>query len=400
MFCADDMQRNGGGRAAVCMAKGYREISESMMSWISNSGSFYDANDSCEAGKICKGDRRWLKGCAQVKTPEGRKKQGRGGTSQTVNTHVTKVQCSSLQPPLPLCWRTWMCIAFQRKTINLTNSDFPDTRGSKCTFPSGLQVETVTIGFCHVEKWADRSSFRRSARGKSGAVTLAETRGQSSLSRPALSDLPPSRCGQLGQFVRKHDAPFSGFHRAITCNSFPSPRVTSADTLAALILFKLARAAQSVWTPHIQGPSSPQFSDVSGFSFGEGDDFMFRFLSPTFDRVPQPCFICQTVSVSKMLWLTRSPRRELQHAFCVTAGIASLWLYNALSTGPGAGRRNSSQRSFPLQIGFKLYNWEEGTPPLWSGCLSPQSLNPNAKLPNVQLKRKQSAGARKSRDVK
>lgn len=48
-------------------------------------------------------------------------------------------------------------------------------------------------------------------------------------------------------------------------------------------------------------------------------------------------------------------------------------------------------------ISFKLYNKEEGTPPLWSGCFSPQSLNPNEELPNVELKRKQSMEAENPR---
>lgn len=43
-----------------------------------------------------------------------------------------------------------------------------------------------------------------------------------------------------------------------------------------------------------------------------------------------------------------------------------------------------------LHISFKLYNREEGTVPMWPGCLSPQSLNPSKKLSNVELKRKQS----------
>lgn len=47
---------------------------------------------------------------------------------------------------------------------------------------------------------------------------------------------------------------------------------------------------------------------------------------------------------------------------------------------------------FP-HISVLNYNTEEGTPPLWSGCLSAPSWNPSDTLPNAEFKRKQSMEA-------
>lgn len=59
----------------------------------------------------------------------------------------------------------------------------------------------------------------------------------------------------------------------------------------------------------------------------------------------------------------------------------------------GTGSSGTIASGLSRHVSFELYSVEEGTPPLWSGCISPPSLIPTTSSQNPKSERKQSVEA-------
>lgn len=66
---------------------------------------------------------------------------------------------------------------------------------------------------------------------------------------------------------------------------------------------------------------------------------------------------------------------------------------SCITSYQGTGNSGTTASGVSRHVSFELYNGEEGTPPLWSGCLSPPSLIPTPSSQNPESKRKQSVEA-------
>lgn len=66
---------------------------------------------------------------------------------------------------------------------------------------------------------------------------------------------------------------------------------------------------------------------------------------------------------------------------------------SCITSYQGTGSSGTTASGVSRHVSFELYNREEGTPPLWSGCLSPPSLIPTPSSQNPESKRKQSVEA-------